>query len=148
MLSSKIRKQIGYWLFLFAFTLIAAEIILRIYNPFPASVTGDRITLHSNTLRILDNFKGSDLDSRVTIIKNSLAFRGPEPPTPFREYLTILTVGGSTTECTAINEEKTWSELFSKELSKSFNNVWVNNAGFAGHSTFGHCADQIRSNLF
>jgi lysophospholipase L1-like esterase len=132
------RKHFGYFLFLVIFTLVAAEILLRIYNPFPTSVTGDKITLHSNTRRILENIKGHQLDGRVTILKNSLAFRGPEPPIDFQDYLTLFTVGGSTTECIIINEEKTWPALLSKELSKSFNNVWTNNAGLNGHSTYGH----------
>jgi len=134
----KIWKQFGYWLFIIVFTLLAAEIILRIYNPFPTSVTGDKITLHNNTRRILENIQGPELDSKVTVYKNSLAFRGPEPPKYFKDYLTVLTIGGSTTECLIINEEKTWPTLLSNELIKSFNNVWLNNAGLNGHSTYGH----------
>ncbi len=138
MLSPKIKKRISYFFFLFVFTLIAAEIILRIYNPFPTSVTGDKITLHNNTRRVLDNIKGPELDSRVVVSKNSLAFRGPEPPLDFNDYLTILTIGGSTTECLIVNEEKTWPALIGNELNKSFRNVWLNNAGLNGHSTYGH----------
>jgi len=133
-----IRKHFGYFLFLVAFTLVAAEILLRIYNPFPASVTGDKITLHSNTKVTLENVNGPELDTTVTILKNSLAFRGPEPPTPFQDYLTIFTIGGSTTECMFINQQKTWPTLISNELNKSFRNVWLNNAGLDGHSTYGH----------
>jgi lysophospholipase L1-like esterase len=135
---SNIRKKIGYCLFLIIFTLVAAEILLRIYNPFPTSVTGDKITLHNNTRRIYENVLGPELDERVVVYKNSLAFRGPEPPKNFQDNLTILTIGGSTTECIVINEEKTWPTLISNELSKQFKNVWLNNAGLNGHSTYGH----------
>jgi lysophospholipase L1-like esterase len=133
-----IRKKIGYWLYVFIFTLVAAEIILRVYNPFPTSVTGDKITLHNNTTRIFEKVKGNDLDQTVIVNKNSLAFRGPEPPRDFQNYLTVLTIGGSTTECIIINEEKTWPTLLSNELAKSFKNFWLNNAGLNGHSTYGH----------
>ena len=132
------RKQIAYWLFLIFFTLIAAELILRIYNPFPTSITGDKITLHSNTRLRLENVNGPELDTTVIILKNSLAFRGPEPPVAFQDYLTIFTIGGSTTECMFINQEKTWPALISNQLSESFKNVWLNNAGLDGHSTYGH----------
>jgi lysophospholipase L1-like esterase len=133
-----IRKKIGYWVFLIVFTVLAAEILLRIHNPFPTSVTGDKITLHNNTRRIFENVQGPELDTRVVVYKNSLAFRGPEPPKDFQNHLTILTIGGSTTECIIINEEKTWPSVLSNELGKSFNNLWLNNAGLNGHSTYGH----------
>jgi lysophospholipase L1-like esterase len=74
----------------------------------------------------------------VVVDKNSLAFRGPEPPKDFQKYLSILTIGGSTTECIIINEEKTWPTHLSNELAKSFKNLWLNNAGLNGHSTYGH----------
>jgi len=102
------------------------------------SVTGDKITLHPNTRRIMDNVVGPELDSTVVFERNSLAFRGPEPPKDLENYLSILTIGGSTTECLIINQEKTWPTLLSNELSKSFSNVWLNNAGLNGHSTYGH----------
>ncbi|HEX6181381.1 MAG TPA: SGNH/GDSL hydrolase family protein [Chitinophagaceae bacterium] len=136
---SKVKKRIGFALFLVLFTIIAAEIILRIYNPFATSVTGDRITLHTNTIVVINNGpNASGLDESVTVKKNSLGFRGPEPPQNFNDHLTILTVGGSTTECLFIPEEKTWPHLLGQQLQSSFNNVWLNNAGLNGHSTYGH----------
>ena len=134
----RIWKFITYTGFLFLFTIIAAEILLRIYNPFPISVTGDKITLHPNTRKILENVNGPELDTTVVVEKNSLAFRGPEPPKDLENYLSIFTIGGSTTECLFINQQKTWPTLLSNELSKSYKNVWLNNAGLDGHSTYGH----------
>ena len=136
---SKVKKRIGYAFFLILFTIIAAEIILRIYNPFETSVTGDRITLHTNTTVVIKNGPNANgIDESVTVHKNSLGFRGPEPPDNFNEHLSILTVGGSTTECLFIPEEKTWSHLLGQQLHSSFNNIWLNNAGLNGHSTYGH----------
>jgi lysophospholipase L1-like esterase len=37
-----------------------------------------------------------------------------------------------------ISEGKTWEDLLNKHLSDSIGKVWINNAGFSGHSTFGH----------
>jgi len=134
----RIWKYTYYTGFLIAFTLVAAEIILRIYNPFPMSVTGDKITLHPNTKWILENVVGPDLDKTVVVEKNSLAFRGPEPPKDLQNYLSILTIGGSTTECLIINQDKTWPTLLSNQLSIVLRKVWLNNAGLNGHSTHGH----------
>ena len=138
MVSPKIVKRIGYWIFLLLFTLVAAEIILRIYNPFPTSVTGDRITLQTNTRVTFRNAKETSLDSTVIVSKNSLGFRGVDPPKNLRDYLSIITVGGSTTECIFINEGKTWPALLSLSLNQFFSPLWLNNAGLNGHSTFGH----------
>lgn len=95
--------------------------------------------LHTNTNTLVKHGPNSNgLDESVTVIKNSIGFRGPEPPRNFNDHLTIITVGGSTTECIFVAEEKTWPHLLSKQLQSSFNNVWVNNAGLNGHSTYGH----------
>ncbi|HYF30583.1 MAG TPA: SGNH/GDSL hydrolase family protein [Chitinophagaceae bacterium] len=136
---AKVKKKIVYGCFLVIFTCLAAEVLLRIYNPFATSVTGDRITLHTNTEVVVTNGANSlGLDESVTVKKNSLGFRGPEPPANFNEHLTIVTVGGSTTECLFVPEAKTWPALLAQQLQSSFNNTWVNNAGLNGHSTYGH----------
>jgi lysophospholipase L1-like esterase len=136
---AKVKKTILYALFLLVFTCLAAEIILRIYNPFATSVTGDRITLHTNTRTIIKNGPNANgLEEESLVLKNSLGFRGPEPPADFNEHLTIITVGGSTTECLFVTEGKTWPALLSDQLQPSFKKVWLNNAGLNGHSTYGH----------
>lgn len=136
---SKVKKRLLYACFLFVFTCIVAEILLRIYNPFATSVTGDRITLHTNTTVTVKSGPNSNgLDESVTVHKNSLGFRGPELPEKPDEYLTIIAVGGSTTECLFIPEEKTWPYLLSQQLQSTFSKTWVNNAGLNGHSTYGH----------
>jgi lysophospholipase L1-like esterase len=138
-MSPKTKKKIGYWLFLFFFTLIAAEIILRIYNPFPSSVVGDKIILTPNYSKTYKNTAiPGDMDETIIYKRNSIGLRGPEPPQPFKDYLTIVAIGGSTTECMYISEGKTWEDQLGKNLSKDFPSTWINNAGFSGHSTFGH----------
>jgi hypothetical protein len=134
----KIKSTLYYSLFLLAFTLIAAEVLLRIYNPFPSSVVGDKIVLTRNYSRIFENSSISELDKRVVYKKNNLGFRGAEAPADFQDWLTIIAIGGSTTECTSISEGKTWEDHLGHTLDQSMNKTWVNNAGFDGHSTFGH----------
>jgi lysophospholipase L1-like esterase len=136
---AKVKKTMLYALFLLGFTCLAAEIILRMYNPFSTSVTGDRITLHTNTRTIIKNGPNANgLDEESLVLKNSLGFRGPEPPADFNQHLTIVAVGGSTTECLFVPEGKTWTALLADQLQSSFNKVWLNNAGLNGHSTYGH----------
>jgi lysophospholipase L1-like esterase len=69
---------------------------------------------------------------------NALGFRGPEPPAQFGEALTLVAVGGSTTECLYVSDGKTWPDVVGAELAARFRDVWVGNAGLDGHSTFGH----------
>jgi lysophospholipase L1-like esterase len=70
--------------------------------------------------------------------RNSLGFRGPEPPADFSQELTIVTVGGSTTECFDLAENQTWPHALGVNLQRHFNRLWLNNAGLSGNSTFGH----------
>src|ERR1700730_2242783 len=139
MLSLKIKRGILYGLYLLAFTLIAAEILLRIYNPFPSSITGDKITLNRGYSKVFINkVFPKTLDERIIYKRNRIGFRGPEPPADFTDHLTIIAVGGSSTECTYISEGKTWEDHLQQRINKDLNNAWVNNAGFEGHSTFAH----------
>ncbi len=52
--------------------------------------------------------------------------------------LKIITIGGSTTECHFLNDDRTWPYLLGKKISDSFCCSWLNNAGLDGHSTYGH----------
>jgi lysophospholipase L1-like esterase len=139
MMGAKTTRRIAYCAFLFFFTLIAAEIILRIYNPFPSSVIGDKIILTPNYRKVYNNnvFK-ADMDEKIIYQRNKIGLRGPDPPGNFKDHLTIIAVGGSTTECMYISEGKTWEDQLAARLKTVFPSTWINNAGFAGHSTFGH----------
>ncbi len=47
-------------------------------------------------------------------------------------------MGGSTTECFYLSDDKTWQFNLEQKLKLKFKNIWINNAGLDGHSTFGH----------
>jgi lysophospholipase L1-like esterase len=47
-------------------------------------------------------------------------------------------VGGSTTECFDLAEDKTWPHDLGVNLRRDFKPLWLNNAGLSGNSTFGH----------
>ena len=132
------KRKFFYWIYLFCITLILLECILRFYNPFHFRIKGDKIVLQTNKQFIVTNEKIPVLDKRIVHTKNSLGFRGTEMPNDFSKYVSILTVGGSTTECNYLSDGYTWSDNLSRLLQNDFKNAWLNNAGLAGHSTFGH----------
>lgn len=132
------RRKILYWLYLFFIVFIGLEIFLQIFNPFHFRLKGDNILLPINQKTTIHNRINPRLDKTIINTRNSLGFRGPDTPGTFKNDLTIITVGGSTTECKFLNDSDTWSFYLGKFLEKDFQKVWVNNAGLDGHSTFGH----------
>ena len=52
--------------------------------------------------------------------------------------LTVITIGGSTTECHFLSDSLTWPYLLGLRLADSVRGCWLNNAGLDGQSTFGH----------
>ena len=115
-----------------------AEIALHIYNPLPFRVRGNRIVLPVDQRYVFHNDGASKLDPVTRHTKNSLGFRGPDPPKGFASRLTLLTIGGSTTECLFLSDGKTWADAMTRRLDRSFPGIWVNNAGLDGQSTYGH----------
>ena len=78
------------------------------------------------------------LDDTIYYSRNSIGLRGDELPADRGKYITIITVGGSTTECKFLSDKKTWPEQLKGKLKDHYSNIWLNNAGLDGHSTFGH----------
>jgi lysophospholipase L1-like esterase len=121
-------------------TLLLFEAVLRIHNPAAPRVRGDRILLPASARYAITNPVDPRLDRRVVQQRNALGFRGPDVPPDFASRLSIVAVGGSTTECLRMPDEKTWPAVMADDLAKVRRDVWVNNAGLAGHSTIGHLA--------
>jgi lysophospholipase L1-like esterase len=138
---SRLARLIGPALLLaggLAVSLLMLEVFLRVVNPFGERIRGDQIVLPVHAHRVIQNTNYPNVDKRIVVSTNSLGFRGPEPPEPLGAALTLLAVGGSTTECLYISDGKTWPDLVGAELRSHFRDLWVNNAGLDGHSTFGH----------
>ena len=118
---------------------ILIELLLHIYNPLPSRIRGNKILLKANLrqeIQISPPIPG--LDSLIVHSVNSLGFRGPEPPKNLAERFSIFVVGGSTTECSKLTDEKTWPAILGKQLGQYDPNIWLNNAGIDGCSTYGH----------
>ena len=117
---------------------LVAELLLRLHNPIQSRVRGDRIVLLANRSYSIRNTTVPRLPPVITVHVNSLGFRGPESPTPFSDALTIVAVGGSTTQSFFISDGLTWPDRLAARLKPTFPSAWVANAGLDGHSTFGH----------
>jgi lysophospholipase L1-like esterase len=118
-----------------------AELVLRARNPFGFRMRGNTLVLPANKvydIRADERSRSDQLDAHVIHTKNSLGFRGPEPPADFADWLTVVAVGGSTTEGFYLSDGRTWPERLAARLQPELRKVWVNNAGLDGHSTFGH----------
>jgi lysophospholipase L1-like esterase len=117
---------------------VVGEVFLRLYNPLGPRLWGDRIVLPSNERQIIRNTKNRRLPETIVYSRNSLGLRGPEPPSPFASALTVIAVGGSTTESRYQSDDDTWPARTAALLAPHFNDLWLNNAGLDGHSTYGH----------
>ena len=135
-------RQGGKNLLLLFISLVLAlgvvEIALRIYNPLGFSIKGYKIILPANKNEFIHHRAGSKLDRLVHLHRNSLGFRGKEPPHDWDRWLSIVAVGGSTTMCFDLADNKTWVHVLGEKLQHNFRKLWINNAGMTGHSTFGH----------
>ena len=131
-------KNVSLILVSLILALSICEITLRFYNPFGFRIKGDNIILPVNKKEIIYHDKGDKIDRVVVHQNNSLGFKGEEPPQDFANRLTLVTVGGSTTECLEIAADKTWPHQLGVKLKQDFPQLWLNNAGFCGHSTHGH----------
>ncbi|MEO6314790.1 MAG: SGNH/GDSL hydrolase family protein [Chitinophagaceae bacterium] len=119
-------------------TIIALEILLRFFYPFQKTIAGGKWQLSTNITYQLRNIKNQRVDPMVINKRNSIGFRGENPAGDMNARFTLLTVGGSTTACTALDEGKTWTDRLGRHLNKTFTSVWINNAGLDGNSTYGH----------
>lgn len=118
---------------------ILAEGILHAYNPFPSRIRGNEILLKANLTRTIKlDPPVPGLDSLFVHEVNELGFRGESWPSNPSERTKIIVVGGSTTECSMQANNKTWPAIMEQALKPYLPNVWVNNAGLDGCSTYGH----------
>jgi lysophospholipase L1-like esterase len=114
------------------------EGLLRVFQPIEYRVKGDKIKLPRDKNYQFINDKTDKLDKIIYTTRNHAGFRGEAPPTDFADCLSIIAVGGSTTECLLIPDGKTWCDILAKKLQRHYKPVWVGNGGLDGTSTYGH----------
>jgi len=118
--------------------LALIEVGLRVYNPLPFRVRGERIVLPVHRKYSFSHEQTTKLEPITSHTKNALGFRGPDPPRDFSRRLTVVTIGGSTTECLFLSDGKTWTDVLARRLAATWPGAWVNNAGLDGQSSYGH----------
>lgn len=148
--SSRLGRRLLVSLVTLLLCVLALEAGLRIWTPSALRMRSTRILLPTNvTIENRWDHESDKLRNRIVIRRNSIGFRGPDPPLDFSGALSIVAVGGSTTECIFLTEGTTWTDVLAAALQREFRDVWVNNAGIDGRSTFGHAAllEQHLANL-
>lgn len=116
--------------------LIGLEIMLHFYNPFSGRVKNGEIILPKNTKYETTIPDVPGLDKYLIHSRNSLGFRGEELTDTTSTK--IICMGGSTTECFYLNDGRDWPNLLGKKLKNELGNIWLNNAGMDGQSSYGN----------
>jgi len=79
-----------------------------------------------------------DVGPEAHVRLNRWGIRGTDPPKR-PAAVRILCLGGSTTACTYLDDNKTWPQLLSDDLNEQGTvPVWVGNAGLPGYQTKEH----------
>jgi lysophospholipase L1-like esterase len=75
----------------------------------------------------------------ITLTTNSMGLRGPLPPQRENVYK-IIAIGGSTTQCAALDDSQVWTQILMDEMNDAQSRyaVWVGNAGVSGATTVDH----------
>jgi lysophospholipase L1-like esterase len=116
-------------------SLAGLELVLRVVSP--PSPFSPLIPLRPhNRMELHVNLRG--VSPVATHTTNRWGLRGPEPPRNLSERYSIITVGGSTTQCFYLDDRKTWPHLLGEKLKDSHPDIWVGNGGLDGHSTRAH----------
>ncbi len=121
-------------------SLALFEGALRVFSPLEMRIKGDKILLAPFHRIIMDGSGQPKFDKEIVQSRNNLGLRGENPPAKFEDAITLIAMGGSTTEGYYLSDGKTWPEQLSFRLSDNFKDVWVNNAGMDGQTSFGHLA--------
>ncbi|MEQ8667516.1 MAG: GDSL-type esterase/lipase family protein [Rhodospirillales bacterium] len=120
-------------------SVLAAEVVLRVADPFETRVIADRITLPvGRVYEISPDVATPGMDDVIVHRKNRLGFRGEDWPANPEDREKWIFVGGSTTESFYFNDDDTWVAGVERLQRPQRPTLWINNAGFDGHSSFGH----------
>lgn len=120
------------------FAFLALEAYLQITSPVELRIRGGQIELPFLKQYEIRSAPDSRLPEVALHTKNALGFRGAPPPADFDAPVTVIAVGGSTTECFALGDGLCWPALLGARLEANFDPFWINNAGIAGHTSQGH----------
>ncbi len=134
--SQNLRRRVLLAAASFIGSLLAAEMTIRVAFPLPHGyflLPPNRTQVYELPVPMLSNV--SKLSRHST---NSQGVCGDEPG-PEPEYR-ILTIGGSTTACNALDQPKTWPAQLQSKLAPHLGKprIWVGNLGKDGLNTRHH----------
>jgi lysophospholipase L1-like esterase len=114
--------------------LLAFEFMVRMWGP-PNTVYDPRIGRVTKT----DAFEIHGITGTARFTTNDLGLRGPELPQSAGVYR-VITVGGSTTACTCMDDGYTWPARWMTlwNAEHPIKPLWVANAGMDGLNTANH----------
>ena len=116
-------------------SLCMLEVFLRVLSP-PSPWSPLLPLRPKNRIELHVNLKGvSPVGINST---NKWGLRGDEPPPDWNNHYTIITIGGSTTQCFYLDDHKTWPYLLQENLKDKGRDVWVGNGGIDGQTTRSH----------
>lgn len=120
--------------------ILLVELLLQIHNPFLRRLKSGRVVLSADEHLRIKNWTVPSLDPEITFTRNSIGFRGPEPPADFARYLTVFTLGGSIAQGFYLSDGGDWPARLGTRLAGSFERVWANNAALEPQGTRGDLA--------
>jgi len=115
--------------------LIILEVFLRLFTP--ASVFHPVLTLFPYQKHTIRRDLSGVCDTVYTST-NKWGLRGDPIPKNWNDLTSILTIGGSTTHCQYLSDNKTWPYRLQELLRRDDPSVMVQNGGLDGHTSYGH----------
>ncbi len=134
-------QRVRQWLLLGLFVGVSLLLLFALTEGILRLVRPDRFyPYHRNSRQLF--YPSEQATPGVTGISrfttNSLGTRGPELD---GERVRILTIGGSTTACTVLDDDETWPALLMEYLGRDAGDpsrVWVTNSGVDGQNSHHH----------
>jgi lysophospholipase L1-like esterase len=131
MARKKIFKKLSYYSISTLIILVLAEIILSLCNIFPNDYYAHTPNMHQSFDENPSKIGG--ITGFYEIAFDALGSRSVSDYTKASHK--IVALGGSTTICSALTQEKTWTALLDKKLGTDY---WVGNFGRSGNSSNHH----------
>jgi len=131
MAGSSFFKKIKYYTIFTLIFLVIAEVILSLSNIFPNGY-------YTNTPNVSDQYSKnpSKIDGISGYYEIGYDVLGSRSVSDYSKAAhKIVALGGSTTICSVLTQEKTWTALLDKKLGDSY---WVGNFGKSGNSSNHH----------
>ena len=114
----------------------AAELVAR--RVYPPPLFHDWLPAIPHVRQEYTSIRLRGCSPTMRFTTNEYGLRADPAPADWEGAFTILTIGGSTTQCLYVDDSKAWPYRVQSILREQDLPAWVGNAGFNGHSTRGH----------